>query len=116
MPPSADNIATFVEVVRHQSLSAAARSQNLPKSTVSRRLMRLEEELHAKLLHRDARRITLTAAGRRFYEAVSGAVDALESAVAQLEQQSLEPRGTVRLTAPSDLGRMVLSPMFVQFL
>ena len=116
MLPGADNIATFVEVVRHQSLSAAARSQGLPKSTVSRRLMRLEEELQAKLLHRDARRITLTAAGRRFYEAVSGAVDALEEAVAQLEQQSLEPRGTVRLTAPSDLGRMVLSPMFVQFL
>ena len=116
MSPSADNIATFVEVVRHQSLSAAARSQGLPKSTVSRRLMRLEEELHAKLLHRDARRITLTAAGRRFFEAVSPAVDALESAVAQLEQSSTEPRGTVRLTAPPDLGRMVLSPMFVRCL
>jgi DNA-binding transcriptional LysR family regulator len=116
VPASADNIATFVEVVRHQSLSAAARSLGLPKSTVSRRLMRLEEELHARLLHRDARKITLTAAGRRFYESVFGAVDALDAAVSALEQSSTEPRGTIRITAPPDLGRMVLSPMFVAFL
>jgi DNA-binding transcriptional LysR family regulator len=116
VPPSADNIATFVEVVRKQSLSAAARGLSLPKSTVSRRLARLEEELEIKLLHRDARRITLTASGRRFYESVVGAVDALDAAVAQLEQSSSDPRGTVRITAPPDLGRMVLSPILVAFL
>jgi DNA-binding transcriptional LysR family regulator len=116
MPPSADNIATFVEVVRHQSLSAAARGLGLPKSTVSRRLIRLEEELDAKLLHRDARKITLTSTGRRFYESVVGAVDALDAAVEALEQSSKAPRGTIRITAPPDLGRMVLAPMFVAFL
>jgi DNA-binding transcriptional LysR family regulator len=116
MPASSDNITTFVEVVRHQSLSAAARGLGLPKSTVSRRLMRLEAELHNKLLYRDARKITLTAAGRRFYEAVVSAVDALDAAVAALEQSSREPRGTIRITAPTDLGRMVLAPMLVAFL
>lgn len=116
MPPSADNIATFVEVVRHQSLSAAARGLGLPKSTVSRRLIRLEQELDAKLLHRDARKITLTSTGRRFYESVVSAVDALDAAVQALEQSSKAPRGTIRITAPPDLGRMVLAPMFVAFL
>lgn len=116
MPPSADNIATFVEVVRQQSLSAAARSLGLPKSTISRRLKRLEEELHSQLLHRDARKISLSAAGGRFYESVVNAVDALGAAVAALEHSSKEPRGTIRITAPTDLGRMVLSPMLVAFL
>jgi DNA-binding transcriptional LysR family regulator len=116
MPPSADNIATFVEVVRRQSLSAAARTLGLPKSTVSRRLVRLEEELHSQLLQRDARKIALTSVGRRFYEAVVSAVDALDAAVTQLEQSSTEPRGAIRITAPPDLGRMVLAPMFVAFL
>jgi DNA-binding transcriptional LysR family regulator len=116
MPASADNITTFVEVVRHQSLSAAARGLGLPKSTVSRRLMRLEQELQSKLLHRDARKITLTAAGRRFYEGVVGAVDALDAAVVALEQSSQAPSGTIRITAPPDLGRMVLAPMLVAFL
>jgi DNA-binding transcriptional LysR family regulator len=116
VPASSDNIATFVEVVRRQSLSAAARSLSLPKSTVSRRLVRLEQELASKLLHRDARKITLTAAGRRFYEAVLAPIDALGAAVTALEESSREPRGTIRVTAPPDLGRMVLSPMFVAFL
>lgn len=116
MPPSADNIATFVEVVRRQSLSAAARSLGLPKSTVSRRLVRLEQELHSQLLQRDARKIVLSSAGRRFYQSVVSAVDALAAAVSQAEQSSSEPRGTIRLTAPTDLGRMVLAPMFVAFL
>jgi DNA-binding transcriptional LysR family regulator len=115
VPPSTDNIATFVEVVRRQSLSAAARRLSLPKSTVSRRLMRLEQELHAKLLHRDARKVTLTPVGRRFYESVASAVDALDAAVSALEQSSTEASGLVRVTAPPDLGRMLLAPMFVAF-
>lgn len=116
MPKSADNIATFVEVVRQHSLSGAARSLGLPKSTVSRRLLRLEEELQNKLLHRTARKITLTPAGRGFYASVVGPVDALDAAVAALEQSSQEPRGSIRVTAPPDIGRMVLAPMFVAFL
>jgi DNA-binding transcriptional LysR family regulator len=116
MAASADNIATFVEVVRHKSLSAAARSAQLPKSTVSRRLARLEQELHSQLLHRNARKITLTPAGRRFYDSVASAVDALDAAIEALEQSDSEPRGSIRVTAPPDLGRMVLSPMFVAFL
>ncbi len=115
MPHSADNIATFVEVVRKQSLSGAARKLELPKSTVSRRIARLEEELSTQLLHRNVRSITLTAAGRALFEAVSGPVDALERALVDLHQSSQEPRGSVRLTAPSDLGRMLLSPILVAF-
>jgi DNA-binding transcriptional LysR family regulator len=116
VPKSADNIATFVEVVRQHSLSGAARTLGLPKSTVSRRLLRLEQELHNKLLYRDARKITLTPAGRGFYASVVTAVDALDAAVAALEQSSQAPRGAIRVTAPPDLGRMVLAPMFVAFL
>jgi len=116
LPRNADNIATFVEVVRQHSLSAAARSLGLPKSTVSRRLLRLEQDLDTKLLHRNARRVALTAPGRSFYASVVGAVDALDTAVSALERSSQEPRGTIRVTAPPDLGRMVLAPMFVAFL
>ena len=116
MPPSADDIATFVAVVRGQSLSSAGRKLGLPKSTISRRLMRLEQDVRVKLLHRDARKVTLTPAGRRFFDAVAGAVDSIGSALSSLEQTSTEPRGSLRVTAPVDLGRMVLSPILVAFL
>ncbi|HEX5659078.1 MAG TPA: LysR family transcriptional regulator, partial [Polyangiales bacterium] len=114
MDVSSDNIATFVAVVRHKSLSAAARRLGLPKSTVSRRLVRLEQDLGAQLLHRDAREIAMTPTGRRFYESVLAPVEALGEAITALTESGA--RGPIRLTAPPDLGRMLLAPMFVAFL
>lgn len=111
-----DNIATFVEVIRRDSLASAARHLGVPKSTVSRRLARLEEQLDTKLVHRDARRITPTPEGTRFYESVVDAVDVLDTAVASIEERTTTPSGTIRVTAPSDLGRMVLIEELAKFL
>jgi DNA-binding transcriptional LysR family regulator len=121
-----DNIATFVEVIRRNSLAAAARHLQVPKSTVSRRLVRLEEQLDTKLVHRDARRVTPTPEGTRFYDSVVDAIDVLDTAVATIEESTTEPRGTIRITAPSrgtiritapsDLGRMLLLDELVRFL
>jgi len=88
----------------------------MPKSTVSRRLARLEEQLDTKLVHRDARRITPTPEGTRFYDSVVDAIDVLDTAVATIEENTTEPRGTIRVTAPSDLGRMLLLDELVRFL
>jgi DNA-binding transcriptional LysR family regulator len=101
-----DNIATFVEV----------RHLGVPKSTVSRRLARLEEQLDTKLVHRDARRVTPTPEGTRFYDSVVDAVDVLDTAVATIEESTTKPRGTIRITAPSDLGRMLLLHELVGFM
>jgi DNA-binding transcriptional LysR family regulator len=111
-----DNIATFVEVIRRQSLAAAGRHLGVPKSTVSRRLARLEEQLDTRLVHRDSRRVTPTPEGIRFYDSVVDAIDVLDTAVANIEQSTTEPRGTIRVTAPTDLGRMLLIRQFVAFL
>ena len=116
MAADRDNIATFVEVIRRDSLAAAAKHLGVPKSTVSRRLARLEQQLGTKLIHRDARRVTPTPEGTRFYSSVVDAVDVLDTAVAAIEQHTTEPRGTVRVTAPSDLGRMLLISELAKFL
>lgn len=88
----------------------------MPKSTVSRRLARLEEQLDTKLVHRDARRVTPTPEGTRFYDSVVDAVDVLDTAVATIEESTTKPRGTIRITAPSDLGRMLLLHELVGFM
>lgn len=116
MKADKDNIATFVEVIRRDSLAAAARHLGVPKSTVSRRLARLEEQLDTKLVHRDARRITPTPEGTRFYDSVVDAVDVLDTAVATIEARTTTPTGTIRVTAPSDLGRMLLIEELAKFL
>ena len=60
--------------------------------------------------------MTATPEGMRFYDSVVDAVDAIDAAVASLEQSTTEPRGPIRMTTPSDLGRMLVIPELTKFL
>ncbi|HHJ15591.1 MAG TPA: LysR family transcriptional regulator, partial [Gammaproteobacteria bacterium] len=51
---------TFVQIVDMGGLSAAGRRLGLPKSTLSRRLARLEDDFGARLLTRRGRVFELT--------------------------------------------------------
>ncbi len=59
---SFDDLVLFVAIVDAGSLSAAARAQGLPKSSVTRRLAGLEARLNARLLERSTRQLGLTSA------------------------------------------------------
>jgi DNA-binding transcriptional LysR family regulator len=61
-------MATFVRVVDAGSLSAAARSEKLSLPAVSRQLRALEDHVGASLVARSTRRLSVTDAGRRWYE------------------------------------------------
>ncbi len=113
--PDIDEIATFVRVVRHGSLAGAARELALPKSTVSRRIARLEARLHAELLHRSARRVLVTREGKRLYDRVASSVDTIELALVGTIEDADLPRGNIRLTAPADFGRLILIDELVSF-
>jgi LysR family transcriptional regulator, regulator for bpeEF and oprC len=100
----------FVKVVQQGSFSRAAELLRLPKSTVSRAISRLEAESGTKLLLRTTRSLTLTSAGRAFYESCTGPVQALENARKALDGQDNIVVGNVRLTASEDFGSHVVSP------
>lgn len=110
-----DEIAVFVQVVEAGSFTAAARKRAVPKSTLSRGVTRLEDALRTPLLHRTARRVTLTDAGRAFYEQVAPHVTGLREAAALAGEREEQPRGTLRVTAPVDVGESLLAEMFVRF-
>jgi DNA-binding transcriptional LysR family regulator len=94
----------FAQVVAEGSFTAAARALELPKSTVSRRVSRLEEALGVQLLRRTTRKLSLTDAGRAFHTCAQRAVEALESAERAATALLDEPRGRLRVTAPVELG------------
>ncbi|WP_394831211.1 LysR family transcriptional regulator [Pendulispora rubella] len=105
----------FTEVVRRGSFSAVARAANLPVSTVSRHVARLEARLGVVLLARTTRRVSLTDAGRMYHEHAARAIDELETAQRLVHDLGSSPKGRVRITAPLGILRRVW-PAVTEFL
>ncbi len=105
----------FVVIVEEGSLSAAGRVMRLPKATISRRLALLERSLGVPLLIRSTRALSLTDAGRRFFERVSPLV--AEARAARLEaQQGSEPSGLLRISVSAVYGQAAIGPRLLRFL
>jgi len=100
----------FVKVVQYNSFTRAAEALKMPKSTVSKSISRLERETGTKLLVRSTRNLTVTSAGKAFYEKSLGPIHQLEDAQKELYGKDNLLTGTVRITAPEDLGAFVIAP------
>ena len=92
-----EDIALFHRIVETGSLVEAADILNLPKSTLSRRLQSLEDELNVKLFHRQSRTMTLTASGSHFYDKTTGMLATLEQTLSDLTGQDSEVAGHLRI-------------------
>jgi len=110
-----NHIAAFVRVVETSSFTAAAKALGVPKSSVSRSLARLEEELGTRLLQRTTRKLSLTDAGKAYFERVKALMAGIESANAEVSELGQSAHGTVRITAPVDMGVMVLADILAKF-
>jgi DNA-binding transcriptional LysR family regulator len=99
-----NRIAVFAQVVEAGSFTGAAASLGVRKSSVSRAVAALEGELGIRLLQRTTRRLSLTDAGRAYYERARDALAGLREASEEAAALGAEPRGTVRVTAPVDLA------------
>lgn len=100
----------YVKVIQAGSFSKAAEILKLPKSTVSRAVAKLEAETGTKLMARTTRSLTMTEAGRDFYEACLPAVSALEDAHKNLLGKDKKISGVLKITAPEDMGLTVIAP------
>lgn len=111
-----DRLAALVWVVDLGSFTKAAERLGIPKSTVSRRIASLEDDLGIRLLHRSTRKVTPTEAGRALYARASRAIAELEDAIRAVEDLGDVPRGELRVTAPVDFGVAVLAELSKEFL
>jgi len=107
--------ARFVRVVKHGSFTAAAEELGIPKSSVSRSISQLERDLGVRLLHRTTRKLSLTDAGQAYYDAVVGAVAALDEAESAARERGAEPRGPVRISLLPDLDANDLAAALARF-
>jgi DNA-binding transcriptional LysR family regulator len=93
-----NEIAVFTRVVQAGSFTAAAKLLGMPKSTVSRKVADLEERLDARLLQRTTRKLSLTDAGRMYFDHGVRIVAELEAAEAAVSSLQAKPRGLLRVT------------------
>jgi DNA-binding transcriptional LysR family regulator len=110
-----DDMALFVHVVNAGGLAAAGRQIGLSPASMTARINTLEKRYNTRLLHRTTRRISLTDAGQRFYDACLRVLAEVEQAEALLLGDKDSLSGQLRITAPSDFGRQYVAPALSDF-
>ncbi|WP_073521757.1 LysR family transcriptional regulator [Pseudomonas fluorescens] len=104
-------------IVEAQGFSAAAERLDTTHSSVSRHLQQLESTLGVRLINRNTRRMSLTAAGERYYTACVDILDRVDAASHAVTLEQDRPSGLLRISAPLVVGTLELAhwlPAFQQ--
>ena len=109
-------ITIFIRVVEAGSFVGAARAAEIPKSTVARRVDELEAALGVRLLQRSTRKLSLTEAGRTYYERCRELIGELEDATASVSSQGSEPQGKLRFTTSVLMAETYLGQWCLEYL
>jgi len=110
------DLRIFLRVLDSGSLSSAARTIGLPKSSVSRALNRLESDVGTALLDRSGRRVKMTDAGLALQPHAASLLAAAEEAQASVDSTSGLLRGSLKVNVPFALAAVLLAPMLTNFL
>jgi len=105
----------FARVAQLGTLSAAARALGISQTMATKHIAAIEERLGVKLLYRTTRRLTLTEAGRRYLEAAERIVAEVVDAEASAAADRVDPRGTLRVSAPVSFGAREIAPLLPEF-
>ena len=110
-----DDLPCFVAVADLGGISAAARALNIPKSSVSRTLARLEEGLGLQLFVRGSRALRLTHDGTQFHRHAVRIMEQVDVAKADLAGLGETPRGVLTVALPMAFGREIVGPRLSRF-
>src|SRR5580704_9588863 len=106
----------FVQVSQTQSFTKAAKRLGVPKSSVSRAIVRLENRLGVRLVERTTRRVGLTEMGELYLNRCQRVLEEAKQADLAVGALQAKPRGTLRVGAPVAFARSILGPSMGEFL
>jgi DNA-binding transcriptional LysR family regulator len=105
----------FVRIVESGSFSAVARELGMIQPTVSKQMTALEEKLGVRLLNRTTRRLSMTDAGREYYERCQRILDEVQEMETEVAGLQNRPSGTLRVNTPVAFGNVHLLPLTLAF-
>lgn len=94
-------IKVFRQVVESGSFVGAADRLDMSNAMVSKHVMHVESRLGVRLLNRNSRTLSLTEAGRVYFDRCKGILEELEETELELGNLGTSARGTLRVTCPS---------------
>jgi len=109
-----DAMRLFIRVVDRRSFSAAAADQDIPRSTATEVIRRLEETLGSRLLDRTTRYVAPTEDGAAYYQRCLKILADVDEAEGVLRGSA--PAGLLRIDAHGLLTRTFLLPKLPEFL
>ncbi|WP_116366226.1 LysR family transcriptional regulator [Parahaliea mediterranea] len=114
--PHWKELRSYVAVVASGSLSATARELQLPKSTLSRHLKKLEADVGHLLLKRESNRLIPTEAGRAFYHVGTRILQLADEGLDELDRLSEVAQGELALYVDNGLLRGWLGGVIAEFM
>ncbi|WP_305845172.1 LysR family transcriptional regulator [Photobacterium leiognathi] len=109
------DMTLFISIVKNQGMAAAGKELGLSPATVTARLQALEDRYGVKLLNRSTRHISLTESGALYHQACLEIIDSVKETENLLQTGSQEVRGTLKISAPRDIGKQYISPIITAF-
>lgn len=105
----------LLDVIERGSFAKSAASRNIDRSVISKQISRLEEDLGVRLLNRTTRSFSLTAAGAEMVKKAEQLRELLGETVRLAENYHQEPRGILKITSSSIIGRRFIQPVINDF-
>jgi len=110
-----NSMRMFVRVVEAGSFTAVGRQTNTATAQVSRAISSLEEHLKVRLLHRTTRHLSVTEAGRRYFERVKSVLAEVDIADAEARNSMARPYGRLRVHSVLELGQRYVTTAIIQY-
>ncbi len=107
-------LRAFTALYETGSFTNAAKRLGVPRSTISRAIAALEEQLGEELVHRTTRIVSISTEGKELFDRVSPSLTSLDAALADRPEHD-EPTGLLRITATQDLSAALLAEATVRF-
>lgn len=110
------SLEVFVAVAEEGSFATAARRTGLSAPSVTRGINALEARLGTRLFTRTTRQVRLTEVGTMYLEDARTILMQLQAADDAASGAGGTPVGQLRVTAPTEFGRMFVLPIMMDFL
>jgi len=111
-----ESIRIFRRVSQKESFSQVAAEFGVTQPTISKSVAQLEEHLGVTLFRRSTRGLSLTSEGQKLFNSGGTVLDQFDQMLSSVKNEKLLLQGQLRITASLAFARLILAPLFEDFL